>query len=279
MASIWTYARRDPLSAFAVASLLLLTLLGAVGPLFPIGDPDLIEVGPRLSKPTLTLPLGTDDLGRSMLPRVVQAIHVTLVLAATAVAVTACAGSFVGMAAAYAGGVADMLVVRLADVLFSFPALLLAILITAILGPGSVPAMAAIVFVTLPLFIRVVRSVTLRTVTRGYVIAAEVSGASAWRILFVHILPNVAGAIIVQLTYAVSVGMLVESALSFLGLGVQPPQASLGSLLREGVVYVRVAPWMVLPAAVVLTTAILSINLIGDALRDALEPLVGRALR
>jgi len=262
-----------------VLLLCFLILLGAAGPWLPIGDPNLIQVGPRLSRPTLALPLGTDDLGRSLLPRIVQAIHVTLVLAAGAVTVTACLGSFIGMVAAYAGGFADMLVVRLADVLFSFPALLLAILITAILGPGSLPAMAAIVFVTLPLFIRVVRAVTLRTVTRGHIIAAEVSGASAWRVLFVHILPNIAGAIIVQLTYAVSVGMLIESALSFLGLGVQPPEASLGSLLREGVVYVRVAPWMVFPAALVLTTAILSVNLIGDALRDALDPLAGRALR
>src|SRR5215831_15092121 len=100
MASIWSYARRDPLSVLAVVLLSLLILLGAIGPLLPIGDPDLIEVGPRLSRPTLTLPLGTDDLGRSLLPRVVQAIHVTLVLAAAAVAVTACVGSFVGMAAA-----------------------------------------------------------------------------------------------------------------------------------------------------------------------------------
>jgi len=273
------YARKDPLSAFGVVLLSCLILLGIAGPWLPIGDPNLIQVGPRLSRPTVILPFGTDDLGRSLLPRVVQAIHVTFVLAAAAVTVTACVGSAIGMVAVYAGGLVDLLVVRLADILFSFPALLLAILITAILGPGSLPAMAAIAFVTLPLFIRVIRSVALRATTRGYIVAAEVSGASAGRILFVHLLPNVAGAIAVQLTYAISVGMLVESALSFLGLGVQPPQASLGSLLREGVVYVRVAPWMVFPAALVLTGAILSVNLVGDALRDALEPLVGRALR
>ena len=272
------FARSDPLAATGAGVLVLLVFVSAIGPLLPIGDPTQIGVGPRLSAPTADWPLGTDELGRSNLPRIVEAINATFLLACTAVLLTAAIGIVAGMAAGYAGGWLDMLVMRLADVLFSFPPLLLAIFMAAILGSGAGAAITAIVLVTLPLFVRVVRAVTLSVVERGFVIAAEVSGASARRILFMHVLPNVAGAAIIQLTYALSVGMLVESALSFLGLGVQPPGASLGSLLRQGAVYMIIAPWLVFPAAGILVLAIMSVNLLGDGLRDLLDPLGGRAL-
>ena len=273
------FARRDPLAATGAGLLVVLVLVSAIGPLLPIGDPTQIGVGPRLSAPAAGWPLGTDELGRSNLPRIVEAINATFLLACVAVLLTAAIGIIAGMAAGYAGGWLDILVMRLADVLFSFPPLLLAIFIAAILGSGAGAAITAIVLVTLPLFVRVVRAVTLSVVERGFVVAAEVSGASVRRILFMHVLPNVAGAAIIQLTYALSVGMLVESALSFLGLGVQPPGASLGSLLRQGAVYMTIAPWLVFPAAVILVLAIMSVNLLGDGLRDLLDPLGGRALR
>lgn len=273
------FARRDPLAATGAGLLVVLVLVSAIGPLLPIGDPTQIGVGPRLSAPAASWPLGTDELGRSNLPRIVEAINATFLLACVAVLLTAAIGIVAGMAAGYAGGWLDILVMRLADVLFSFPPLLLAIFIAAILGSGASAAIAAIVLVTLPLFVRVVRAVTLSVAERGFVVAAEVSGASVRRILFMHVLPNVAGAAIIQLTYALSVGMLVESALSFLGLGVQPPGASLGSLLRQGAVYMTVAPWLVFPAAGILVLAIMSVNLLGDGLRDLLDPLGGRALR
>ena len=273
------FARRDPLAATGAGLLVALVFVSAIGPLLPIGDPTQIGIGPRLSAPAADWPLGTDELGRSNLPRIVEAINATFLLACTAVLLTAAIGIIAGMAAGYAGGWLDILIMRLADVLFSFPPLLLAIFIAAILGSGAGAAITAIVLVTLPLFVRVVRAVTLSIVERGFVIAAEVSGASVRRILFMHVLPNVAGAAIIQLTYALSVGMLVESALSFLGLGVQPPGASLGSLLRQGAVYMTIAPWLVFPAAVILVLAIMSVNLLGDGLRDLLDPLGGRALR
>ena len=125
---------------------------------------------------------------------------------------------------------------------------------------------------------RVVRSVTLALSGRGFIVAAEVAGASPLRIMGVHILPNIAGAVVVQLTYALSVGMIIESALSFLGLGVQPPDASLGSLLRQGSAYLTFAPWLALSSGAVLAAAIMSVNLVGDAVRDALEPLEARSL-
>lgn len=272
-------ARREPLTGFAAVSLVALVFLGAFGGLLPLGDPTAIGTGPRLAPPAEGWALGTDELGRSLLPRLVEAIRATFLLATSAVLVTAIVGTAAGLAAGYAGRATDAVIMRFADVLFSFPALLLGILIAATLGTGSFSTTVAISLVTLPLFVRVVRAVTLSVAERDFVISAEVSGASFARILVVHLLPNVAGATIVQLTYAISVGMLVESALSFLGLGVQPPSASLGSLLRQGAVYLTIAPWLVFAPGAILTLAIMSINLLGDGLRDALDPLKGRGLK
>jgi peptide/nickel transport system permease protein len=151
-------------------------------------------------------------------------------------------------------------------------------LIAAAVGPGQTAAVVVIAIVTLPLFVRVVRSVTLTLSGRGFIVAAEVAGASALRILSVHILPNMAGAVVVQLTYALSIGMIIESVLSFLGLGVQPPDASLGSLLRLSSAYLTFAPWLALSSGAVLSLAIMSVNLVGNAVRDALEPLDARTL-
>ena len=206
--------RRDWLTALSVAALLTLLLLGILGPHLPIGDAAKLAAGPRLSPPSWRFPFGTDELGRSFLPRVVIGIRSTFLLSAAAVAVTALIGTLIGMVAGYCRGLADEVVARLADILFSFPALLVGLLIAAALGPGRISAISVIAIVVLPLFVRVVRSVTLTLTGRGFIVAAEVAGASTLRILSVHILPNIAGAVVVQLTYALSIGMIIESALS-----------------------------------------------------------------
>jgi peptide/nickel transport system permease protein len=209
---------------------------------------------------------------------VVQGIRATFLLSAAAIAVTAVSGTILGMLAGYFRGISDIFVSRGADILFAFPALISGLLIAAVVGPGPLSATVVVSAATLPLFIRVIRSVTLGVAGRGFVTAAEVAGASAWRVMIVHILPNIMGAVIVQLTYALSIGMIIESSLSFLGLGVQPPAASLGSLLQQGSSYLTIAPWLVLSSGAVLSIAIMSVNLVGDGIRDALEPLKGRAL-
>jgi peptide/nickel transport system permease protein len=268
----------DRLGLFGMVLLVILLILGAAGPFLPLGDPTAIGAGPRLGTPSLAFPIGTDELGRNYLPRVVEGIGVTFFLSSVAVAITALIGTMLGMAAGYLHGFADGLIARIADVLFAFPALLFGLLAAAVLGPGNVAAIVVISTATLPLFIRVIRSVTLSVAGREFVLAAVVAGASTWRVLLVHILPNVLSAAIIQLTYALSIGMLIESGLSFLGLGVQPPNASLGSLLRLGSVYLTVSPWLVLVPGLILALAIMSVNLLGDAIRDALEPLRGRPL-
>jgi peptide/nickel transport system permease protein len=268
----------DGLSTGALVLLFSIILLGSIGHLLPIGDPNEIAVGPRLSEPSTEFLLGTDELGRSFLPRVVHGIRTTFLVSASAVLATAVLGTLIGMMAAYVGGLLDTIVMRLADVFFAFPALVLGLLVSAVLGAGAFPAVLVISVVTLPLFVRVVRAVTLNVAGREFVVAAEVAGASKTRVLLIHLLPNIAGAAIVQLTYALSIGMLVESGLSFLGLGTQPPDASLGSLLRLGAVYIEIAPWMVISAGFTLALSITAVNLTGDGLRDLVEPLRGRDL-
>jgi peptide/nickel transport system permease protein len=272
-------ARFDALSRGALVLLIIIVLIGTFGHFLPIGDPEEIAVGPRLSPPSWEFLLGTDELGRSFLPRVVHGIRTTFLVSAMAVLATAFIGTIVGMLSAYFGGFVDTLVMRLADVMFAFPAIVLGLLVSALLGPGIFPAVLVISFVTLPLFVRLVRAVTLSVAGREFVVAAEVAGASTARILVLHLLPNVSGAVVVQLTYALSIGMLVESGLSFLGLGTQPPDASLGSLLRLGAVYVGIAPWLVMSSGLLLALSIASVNLTGDGLRDAIDPLRGRALQ
>ena len=278
MTTVLRFARRDHLAAAGGLVLLALLLLGALGPWLPLGDPDQIGAGPRFAAPSLAMPFGTDELGRDLLPRVVRGIRATFVLALASVCGTAILGTLIGLYAAYVGRWVDTVIARAMDIMFAFPALMLGLLVAALVGPGSISALAVILFATLPLFVRVVRSVTLGMVGRGFVTAAEVAGASRLRVMLVHLLPNVLGVVLVQFTYAVSIGILIESGLSFLGLGSQPPESSLGALLRLGSVYLTIAPWLALSAGVVLALSIVAVNLLGDGLRDAFEPLRGRRL-
>ena len=259
--------------------LVLLVLAGLLAPLLPIGDPEAIGAGLRLSPPGGGFPLGTDNLGRPMLARIFEGILLTFIVSTVAVLIASVVGALLGMIAAYTHRAVDETVSRIADMLFSFPPVLLGLLITAILSPGIHSAVAAIVLITLPAMVRVVRAATLDIARRDFVVVAEVAGASFGRRLFLHLLPNAAGVVAVQTAYSISLGMLIESALSFLGLGVQPPSASLGSLLREGATYLDVAPWLAFGPGAFLAAAILSVNLFGDGLRAMVDPLEAHPLR
>jgi peptide/nickel transport system permease protein len=263
--------RGDLLSRVGLFVLSGFVLVAVFGSWLPLGDPAAVNAGPRLDAPSGRWWAGTDSLGRSVLPRLVEGVRTTFLLAGAAVVVTAALSVVLGMVAAYYRGAVGELISRGADVLFAFPSLLLAILLVAITGPGVSGALISIVLICSPLMVRVVRAASLSVVGRDFVVAARVGGASPVRILLVHVLPNVAGTAVVQATYALSVGMLIESGLSFLGLGLQPPAASLGSLVHEGAVYLPIAPWLVLVPGVLLAMAIMAVNLVGDGLRDALD--------
>jgi len=263
--------RGDTLSSVALIVVILFVLLAIFAPLLPLGSPVDINAGPRLSAPSWHLLAGTDNLGRSLLPRIAQSIRTTFVVALVAVGIGLVVGVLVGMIAAYYRGVADELISRSADIFFVFPGLVLALLIVAIVGPGEKGAIITVAILSVPMMVRVIRAASLRVMSRDFVLAAKVGGASSRRILLVHVLPNVAGTAVVQGTFTLSIAMLVESALSFLGLSVQPPQASLGSLVYEGSLYLPIAPWFALIPGVVLALLVVSVNLLGDGLRDALD--------
>ena len=253
-------------------------LIGLIEPFLPIAEYKNVASGPRRVGPSMDWIFGTDNLGRSVFARVLEGIRLTFLLSLTAVVGAGIVGAIIGMAAAWYRGWFDLLIARLADMLFAFPALIFGLIIAAIMGPGSLSAIIAIFFIVLPTMVRVVRSAAMSVVNRDFVVVAQISGASTLRILFRHVLPNVASVSVVQLAYLLSMGMILESGLSFLGLGVQPPASSLGALLREGSAFLRIAPWMVIAPGVALTISILCVNYLGDAARNIIEPTNPRPL-
>lgn len=236
-------------------------------------------VGGRLDGPSALAPLGTDNLGRSLLPRLFQGTATTLVVSIVAVVCSAVVSSLLGMLAGYYGGAVNEAVMRVADVLYAFPALVLAILVSALLGPGRPAAIISIVVITIPLMTRVVRIATRGVAERDFIVSARISGVRTPVIFARRLLPNIAGTIAVQASYALSVAILVEGGLSFLGFGVQVPEASLGLLIQQGMLYMTQAPQLVIVPGLVLVVSILCINIIGDGLRDRFEPRETRSLR
>ena len=196
----------------------------------------------------------------------------SLGIATTSVVVSLLIGSTLGMLAGYFGGGLDLLIGRLMDILFSFPALLLAIAIAAMLGPGLRNAALAIAAVYTPLFARVVRGPVISERHRDYVLAARVIGASHGSIISRHILPNVLSPIIIQASAALSAAILIEAALSYVGLGTQPPEPSWGTMLSEGRTFLETAPWMSIFPGLAIAITVLAFNLLGDGLRDVFDP-------
>lgn len=269
--------KTDPLPLAGGVMLAVLVLMSLLPFVLP-GVDARSTVGPRLSEPSGSWWFGTDQLGRSILPRVLEGIRTTMLISLAAVVVATTLATVIAVFGVVMGGWVDQVVVRTADALFAFPAVLLAIVIATVVGPGSVSAAIAIVVITTPLMVRAIRSGAVRIIDRDFVTTSYVGGASRLRIATRQVVPNIAGLVVVQATYSASIAMLTEGALSFLGFGVQAPDASLGSLVQEGNVYLTIAPWVTLIPGAVLAVAILSVNLVGDGLRDALDPRTVRTL-
>lgn len=267
----WLPFRSDSLSRLGLLILLVLVICGALGFATHIFGSATAFVSAPLRPPSWRLPFGSDNLGRSVLARTVAGIGQSVILASGAVLIAVAVGTLLGMCAGYFRGLADELIARVADSMFAFPAIIVAILVSALSGAGAQSAIASVVLVTLPIAIRVVRAETIVIAERNYVLQSSIAGAGPAHILWTHILPNIAGAVIVQTAYSISFGMIIESGVSFLGLGVQPPGASLGSLILEGRPYLTVAPWLVFAPGATLALTILSINLFGDGLRKSFD--------
>lgn len=264
----WKYNR---LGLFA-GLLMVLFLVVAITPrIFATHDP--IEMSSaRLVPPGDTYVFGTDRYGRDIQSRIVYGIQISLSVGILAMACGALVGTFLGMLAGTFGGAADYLIMRAMDALFAFPAVLLAIAIVAVLGGGVLPIVLAIAITFTPTFARVARAPVLSVQESEYVSAAKAVGVPTPRIMARHILPNIWSPILVQAALSLSGAIIIEAALSFLGLGIQPPTPSLGSILNEARTYMELAPWTVLFPGLVLAFLILGINLFGDAVRDFFDP-------
>ena len=221
-------------------------------------------------------PLGTDDVGRDMLSRLIYGARLSIIIGFSVASLALITGTTLGLTAAFAGGIVDIFIMRLMDILLVFPSLLLAIVIVAILGPGLFNAMLAVVIVTLPGYTRLARASALAELARDYVTASRSAGAKTFRLMFDTVLPNCAAPLIVQVSLGFAVAILDAAALGFLGLGAQPPTPEWGTMLSGALQFYQRAWWVLaLPGLAILFT-VLAFNLVGDGLRDALDPKLKR---
>jgi peptide/nickel transport system permease protein len=230
----------------------------------------------RLQGPSMQHPLGTDQYGRDTLSRVMVGAVNSIIVGLVTVAIGLSIGVLLGLASAYYGKLVDESIMRFSDLLFGFPAVLTAILITSILGPSIINAMLAIGIFYIPVFARLTRAVSMTIWEREFIAAARASGVSEWAITWRHVLPNILSPLLVQATIQFAVAVLAEAGLSYLGLGTQPPHASWGRMLNEAQTYMNLSPWIAIFPGCAIAWAVLGFNMLGDGLRDTLDPKMVR---
>lgn len=266
--------RRNRLAMFGGVMILALILTALLAEWLAPHDPILINAATRLQRPSATYPLGTDEFGRDVLSRIIFGTRISLKVGLVAVGFSTLIGTVLGLVAGYYGGWIDNLISRVMDVFFAFPTILLAIGIMAVLGSNLTNVMIAIGIVYTPIFTRVTRSAVIAVRHSEYVEAARALGSRDGRIIFAHILPNSMAPIIVQTTLSLGFAILAEAALSFLGLGTEPPTPSWGLMLNTGRGFMERAPWVAVFPGLAIMLAVLSFNVFGDGLRDALDPRI-----
>lgn len=228
----------------------------------------------RLKGPSAAHPLGTDNLGRDVLARIIHGAQVSIEVGLVSVSIALVLGMLIGVSAAFYGRWADAVLMRIVDILFAIPSLVLAILISGLLGPSRTNAMIAIGIVFAPSFARVIRGSSLTIMALPYVEAAQALGVRNLRIMTRHILRNIVSPIVVLATIYLSSAILTEASLSFLGLGTQPPEPSWGSMLKDGMEYMQIAPWLAIFPGLAIMLVVLGLNFLGDGLRDVLDPRI-----
>jgi len=268
----WNQLRRNRAGLIGMTILALFLVAGVFAAALAPSDPYEIELEAGLKKPSPTHWLGQDELGRDLLSRIIYGARLSLVIGAIAVAIGAGFGVPMGALSGYYGGWFDLMLQRLIDVMLAFPGILLAIVLVAILGVGLPQVMVAVGIVSIPTYTRLVRGQVLAMRSQEFVDAARALGATSSRIIWRHVLPNALAVIIVQSTLQFASAILSAAALGFLGLGAQPPAAEWGSMLSNARQYIRLAPHSVTFPGVAIMLTVLGFNLLGDAIRDALDP-------
>lgn len=264
--------RRHRLAMLGLGFLILLLLCAIAADVVSPYKPLEQAMQVRLRPPSAQHWLGTDDFGRDILTRIIYGARISLQVGFVAVGLAGSIGILLGLLSGYFGGWMDSVIMRCMDVLLAFPAILLAVVIMALLGPSTTNVMIAIGIAYIPVFARVVRGTVLTVKPNEYVQAARAAGASEVRMLVHHIVPGTVGPIIVQVSLALAYAILAEAALSFLGLGTQPPTPTWGSMLSFGRQFIREAPWFTLFPGIAIFFTVLGLNLLGDGLSDALDP-------
>jgi peptide/nickel transport system permease protein len=263
---------RNPMGAFGLTIVLVMALLAILAPVIAPYSPTAQHPGMELKPPGSDFWLGSDDLGRDLLSRILYGARVSFVVGIVATALGAAIGVSTGLLSGYVGGWVDSVIMRCYDALLAFPGIIIGIAVISILGPSTLNVAYALAIGGMPFFARLMRSSVLSEREREYVYAARCIGAKHHRIMFQHVLPNTMAPLLVQLSLAMGFAVLAEAGLSFLGLGTQPPDPSWGSMLYDSRAYLREAPWYGLWPGVALTVLLVALNYLSDALRDALDP-------
>jgi peptide/nickel transport system permease protein len=272
----WRRALRHPSFVFGAALVALLLAAAALSLLWSPHHPAEIDVPNKLAAPSATHWLGTDSLGRDIASQLLVGSQNSIVVGVVAVGIGLLAGVSLGLLAAARRGWVEELVMRASDFTFAFPALLSAIMLTAIYGPGLLTSIVAIGIFNIPVFARITRGSANAVWSREFVLAARAAGKGRFRITLEHVLPNIASVLIVQATIQFAVAILAEAALSYLGLGTQPPQPSWGRMLAEAQAQLFQAPQLAIYPGVAIALSVLGLNLVGDGLRDLLDPRLVR---
>lgn len=283
LAEFWFYFRQNKAAVAGLVIFVLFTLVAALAPWLAPHAPDEQYRESFLVPPfwaeggSWQFILGTDAVGRDIFSRLIHGARYSLFIGFVVVSLALVGGVVIGLIAGYCKGWVDTLIMRVMDIILAFPSLLLALVLVAILGPGLLNAMIAIALVLQPHFVRLTRASVLAEAEREYVIAARVAGAGHWRLMFVTILPNCLAPLIVQATLSFSSAILDAAALGFLGMGAQPPTPEWGTMLAEAREFILRAWWVVTFPGLAILITVLAINVMGDGLRDALDPKLKRS--
>ncbi|MCL0073508.1 nickel ABC transporter permease subunit NikC [Dehalococcoidia bacterium] len=264
--------RKHRLALIGAAIILVLVFVALLAPFIAPHDPVEQNLGNRLLPPSIEHPSGTDNLGRCILSRLIHGSRVSLQIGIMVVGIASITGVTLGLIAGYRGGLIDELIMRIVDLLLAFPGIILALAIAGILGPSLYNVMLALAVVGWTSYARVVRGSVLSVKEKGFVEAVRVLGASDARIMFRHVLPNVMAPVIVMATLGMAHVILAAAALSFLGLGAQPPTPEWGSMLNDGRAFMRTAPHLTIFPGLAIMVTVLAFNFLGDGLRDILDP-------